>query len=299
MANLRTALCCSHAPGLIRSGGDNSPARVRLEAAYDQAAAQLASLRLDFLVVIVDDHFDNYFLNSMPTFSLGANDRYDTADEGIGGYWSGQFRGHEGASTALGRGLVERGFDLAISYGDMALDHAATIPIPRLFGANPPPVVPLIVNCVWPPIPSARRCWQLGRAIAEVLQSWGEDLNYGLIGSGGLSHQLSGQDFGTINEAFDRSFLARVCGERRSELADLTEEDLRQGGEGALELLNWIVVAGAVGDDLEASVLGYEPLPSAVTGMGIVRYDLPALSGRSNLADAASAVALGTGTGTA
>lgn len=274
MASLRSAMCCSHAPGLLQVD-DTSDARKRLNAGYAAAAARMSATPLDFVVFVIDDHLDNYFLNSMPTFALGAAPRYGVADEGIGGYWDGELHGSEAALTALAKGLVGRGFDLAISYDDMVLDHAVTIPFPRLFPENAPAIVPLVVNCVWSPIPSAARVWQLGQAIREVLAEWDEDLSYGLIATGGMSHQLSGYDFGTIDETFDRKVLEIICGDRRSQLAEWSEDDLRVGGDGALELLNWIAVAGAVGDEAGASVLAYEPMPAAVTGMGVICYDLP------------------------
>lgn len=132
MASLRSAMCCSHAPGLLQVD-DTSDARKRLNAGYAAAAARMSATPLDFVVFVIDDHLDNYFLNSMPTFALGAAPRYGVADEGIGGYWDGELHGSEAASTALAKGLVGRGFDLAISYDDMVLDHAVTIPFPACF----------------------------------------------------------------------------------------------------------------------------------------------------------------------
>lgn len=274
MARLSVAFCCSHAPALVQKKRDEIPGWDRLNKAYDQLASRLAAEAPDFLIVVYDDHLDNFFLNALPTFALGAAPEYGVADEGLGGYWHGKIPGHEKASLVLAEGLVAAGFDLTVCHGDMALDHGASIPVPRVSRDTPLAVVPLAVNCVWPPIPSAARCWELGRAIRRVLSEWDEDVTYGIVGTGGLSHQLDGAQFGRINQRFDQNILDIASGDRRRRLSELSEEELRRGGDGALEILNWTVAAAAAGDEAKAEVLAYEPLTSAVTGMAVLVYDL-------------------------
>ena len=52
------------------------------------------------------------------------------------------------------------------------------------------PIVPLVVNVFAPPLPSLRRCDELGAASAAALRSDGADKRVAVIASGGLSHRL-------------------------------------------------------------------------------------------------------------
>lgn len=274
MADLRVAFCCSHAPALVNSDRGASPQWERVNSAFDRLTERVAHAKPDFLIVIYDDHLDNFFLNAFPTFALGAADSYGIADEGIGGYHDAPVPGAPDLSRRLADGLVSEGFDLTVCYGDMMLDHGAAIPVPRVAGADLPPIIPLAVNCVWPPMPSAKRCWILGQAIRREIASWSTDISFGVIGTGGLSHQLDGKNFGEIIEDFDREMLALFAGPKRSASRALSASDLKRGGDGAMELLNWTVVAGIVGDDPEGVILSYEPVTSAVTGMGVLAFNV-------------------------
>src|SRR5262249_26308983 len=51
------------------------------------------------------------------------------------------------------------------------------------------PAVPFFTNTFYPPNqPSVRRCFSLGKALADAIASWDADLRVAVIGSGGMSH---------------------------------------------------------------------------------------------------------------
>jgi protocatechuate 4,5-dioxygenase beta chain len=79
-------------------------------------------------------------------------------------------------------------------------------------GGKPWPVriVPVEVNTVQFPLPSAARCYRLGEAIGRAVASYPTDLRVLILGTGGLSHQLDGQRAGFINKEFDREFMASL-----------------------------------------------------------------------------------------
>jgi protocatechuate 4,5-dioxygenase beta chain len=68
-------------------------------------------------------------------------------------------------------------------------------------------MVPISINTVQFPPPSARRCYALGRAVGEAIASWDSGKRVVVIGTGGLSHQLDGPRAGFINKAFDLQFM--------------------------------------------------------------------------------------------
>ena len=47
----------------------------------------------------------------------------------------------------------------------------------------------------------------LGKAIKKAVESWHEDLNVVIFGTGGMSHQIQGPRAGLINKKFDTAFL--------------------------------------------------------------------------------------------
>jgi protocatechuate 4,5-dioxygenase beta chain len=68
-------------------------------------------------------------------------------------------------------------------------------------------VVPICINTVQFPLPSAKRVYAMGKAVGEAIKSWDSSKTVAVIASGGLSHQLDGERAGFINKAFDLQFL--------------------------------------------------------------------------------------------
>ena len=58
--------------------------------------------------------------------------------------------------------------------------------------------------------PDALRVAQLGRALGRALRSYPEDLTVGLLGTGGMSHQLAGARAGFINPDFDALWMQAI-----------------------------------------------------------------------------------------
>ena len=99
---------------------------------------------------------------------------------------------------------------------EMDVDHGLTVPMSLMFGqpdAWPCKVIPLAVNVVTYPPPSGNRCWALGEAIRRAVESFPDDLNVQIWGTGGMSHQLQGTRAGLINAEWDNRFLDRLVGD--------------------------------------------------------------------------------------
>ena len=71
---------------------------------------------------------------------------------------------------------------------------------------------------MYPP-PTGHRCFMLGRAIRKAVESYPEDLRVVIMGTGGMSHQISGPRAGLINSKFDKAFLDNLTKNRRSSRA--------------------------------------------------------------------------------
>lgn len=269
MAELVASFCCSHAPTLARLMNERDKSQEGIVSIYQDLGSRVRSYDTDFLILIYNDHIDNFFLDAFPTFALGVGEVHDIADEGKGGYWDGKLRGASQEAMHVLQCLVRDNFDLTVSYGEMALDHGAIVPLlmADLVGL---PIIPLSVNCVIPPVPSASRCWDLGTAIRRSIETMEQDARCVVIATGGLSHQLSGPAFGNISKKFDREILEKIVGKQRESISDLTREDLLKGGEGGLEVLNWVVAAGVAGEDFKGETLTYDATSALMTGLAVI-----------------------------
>ena len=56
-----------------------------------------------------------------------------------------------------------------------------------------------MINTVQHPLPSPKRCYNLGRSLGRAIEAYPEDLKVVIIGTGGLSHQLDGERAEFIN----------------------------------------------------------------------------------------------------
>jgi protocatechuate 4,5-dioxygenase beta chain len=130
-------------------------------------------------------------------------------------------------------------------------------------------VIPVVVNVTQFPTPSGNRCWMLGEALAHAVESFPEDLNVQIWGTGGMSHQLQGPRAGLINPEFDNAFLDGLVDDTDG-LRKITRlEYLRESGSEGIELIMWLIMRGALGDDVEQLHRFYH-VPASNTAVGHV-----------------------------
>jgi protocatechuate 4,5-dioxygenase beta chain len=118
-----------------------------------------------------------------------------------------------------------------------------------LWPAGPPPVriVPISINTVQHPLPSATRCVKFGQAIGRSILKYPQELKVLVISTGGLSHQLDGERAGFINPGFDSLCLNSLIN-APSDLTRYTTHDLVElAGTQGVEILNWIIGRGILG----------------------------------------------------
>jgi aromatic ring-opening dioxygenase catalytic subunit (LigB family) len=133
----------------------------------------------------------------------------------------------------------------------MAVDHGLTVPLSLMCGqpaAWPCPVIPFAVNVVQYPVPSGRRCFLLGQAIRNAVESFDEPLNVQVWGTGGMSHQLQGPRAGLINKAFDNAFLDQLVADPEGLAAKPHIDYVREAGSEGIELVMWLIARGAMSD---------------------------------------------------
>jgi protocatechuate 4,5-dioxygenase beta chain len=128
-------------------------------------------------------------------------------------------------------------------------------------------VIPFAVNVVQYPPPSGRRCFELGRALARAVASYGPDVNVQVWGTGGMSHQLQGPRAGLINSEFDRRFLDLLVQDPEALTRMPRDQYLREAGSEGIELVMWLIMRGALGRDVR-EVRRFYHVPASNTAVG-------------------------------
>jgi protocatechuate 4,5-dioxygenase beta chain len=131
--------------------------------------------------------------------------------------------------------------------------------------------VPIAVNVLQHPLPTARRCYRLGQAIRAAVESYERDVKVAIIGTGGMSHQLTGSNFGEMQRENDLDFLDRIENDPES-LTKLTHQAMMEkfGVEG-IELIMWLVMRGALSSGARKVHRNY--YAPMTTGMGLITLE--------------------------
>jgi protocatechuate 4,5-dioxygenase beta chain len=122
---------------------------------------------------------------------------------------------------------------------------------------------------------SAARCYELGQAMARVLEK--DSRRIAIIGSGGLSHDPFGPRNVWLDEPLDRWVLEQVAHSNCQALKDLYGFDSMTVRGGTGEIRCWLTAAGAM-EYLGAkpTVVDYIPAYETVTGCGFAYWVRPA-----------------------
>ena len=235
----------------------------------------LTRVRPDVAVVIYNDHGLNFFLDKLPTFSVGAAAEYRHADEGWGIPVVATFAGDLDLSWHLINTLVEKEFDITTCQ-EMLVDHAFTIPMSLLWpGTGSPPVrtVPVCINTVQFPIPSARRSYHLGEAIGAAIEAWDSDARVVVLGTGGLSHQLDGERAGFMNKDFDLKFMDSLIEQPDWATQYSSTELVELVGSQGVELLMWLAARAALPGNVRKVHSNYH-IPISNTASGLMAIEM-------------------------
>ena len=261
MARITASVYTSHVPAIgaaIDQGRTGEPYWRPLFDGYEASRSWMHDHTPDVVVLVYNDHATAFSLAMIPTFAIGTGSRYEIADEGWGPRPVPAVEGHPELAAHIAHSVIQQDFDLTI-VNEMPVDHGLTVPLSLLFGqpdAWPCRIIPLAVNVVHYPVPSGRRCLELGRAIRRAIETFddwdddggGDGLDVQVWGTGGMSHQLQGPRAGLINAEWDRAFLDRLVDDPVGLSAVPHVEYVREAGSEAIELVMWLIARGAMAD---------------------------------------------------
>ncbi len=278
MAEVIWGLATSHVPSIgaaMDRGRTADPYWKPLFDGYQPAREWLAGQTPDVAIVIYNDHANGIDLDIVPTFAIGTAERYRVADEGFGRRPVPDVVGSPALSLHLLQSLMDDGFDLTV-FQELDVDHGLTVPLsvwtPEPGDAWPCPVVPLLVNVIQYPQPTAARCYALGQALGRAIAAFDGAATVGILGTGGMSHQLAGARAGFINPTFDHMFLDAIEHDPAA-LAAMTREDyIRQAGSEGIELIMWLVMRGAMNAQIRKVHSTYH-VPASNTAAALALFD--------------------------
>jgi 2,3-dihydroxyphenylpropionate 1,2-dioxygenase len=239
-----------HAPQLFTRPPSEDPAQLDADiAAMRELGKSLDETKPDAVIVIGSDHLETFFLSSVPTFAVMsgesshahfANKDYDLPI-------------HQALAEEILDGLVRADFDMSYSQ-DAVLGHSFAAIYEWVIEGRAIPVIPIFVNAYLPPLPSARRCEALGKAIAKIIE--GRPERVAIVASGGMSHYPGTWKYPQPAFDFDHWAIKKMEQGKHDALLDLTVEQLDEVGN--TEMLPWMILFGAIGNQ-PGELLTYQP----------------------------------------
>jgi gallate dioxygenase len=251
MARIVGAIATSHTPtiGFAFDGKkQDDPVWKPIFEAYEPIKAWLTEKKPDVMFVIYNDHISSFFFDHYSAFVLGIGEEYKVADEGGGARNLPPIKGHGPLARHIGNALMADEFDMSF-FQNKGLDHGCFSPLSILLPHDPEwptTIIPLQMGVLQFPVPSAARCYKLGQAIRNAIESYPEDLKVVMVATGGLSHQVQGERCGFNNPPWDQKFL-ELLEKDPVALTRMTHADhARLGGMESSEIIMWLTMRGAM-----------------------------------------------------
>ncbi|BFM07835.1 gallate dioxygenase [Halioxenophilus aromaticivorans] len=276
MAKIIGGIAASHTPTIGFAKDTKTiedPAWAEVFKMFQPINDWLAKKQPDVLFFIYNDHITSFFLDHYSPFVLGVDDEYVTADEGGGARQHPPVSGHAELSRHIGKSLFADEFDISF-YQKKPIDHGLFSPLSMMTDRGNTwsgAIVPLQVGVLQFPIPTAKRCFKLGKALRRAIESFPEDISVALVATGGLSHQVHGERCGFNNPQWDEQFLDALQHDPEA-LTQYTHAEYAElaGMEGA-EIIMWLIMRGALSSQV-ACVHRQTHLPS-MTNIATVIYE--------------------------
>lgn len=250
MGKVILGLAAPHNPNITsRPDKMSSDVQSKLDSAFGRLKKGLSEASPDCLLILTSDHVTNFFYNNAPMFCLGVSDTCtgpapkELAELRIP-------RATLKVDTNMAKGLLHYGIESGIDFSysrEMILDHAFMVPLSLLTPHMDLPIVPLHINGMLPPRPTAARCYRLGRQIGDYIRNH-YDGKVAVLASGSFSGDIGGPKMGSIDTALDLEFLDLVKDGKGQQMVDKATPEILDRAGVANEILIWITLQGVLGE---------------------------------------------------
>ena len=196
MAQIVSIIGITHNPFMPRlfKQPQQPPGAAKIKERIAMMRQKLAEAKVDVLVCIGNDHLHQFFMDNMPAFMIGKMEQYDGIfydEERDFGLPKCKLQGDLDVSDAIMEGAFDRGVDFSYS-NELPIDHSIVVPMMFVRPEMDIPIVPILTNCIAPPMPRPRRYFEVGKALRAAIDSLPTNKRIGVLVSGHLSLEIGG-----------------------------------------------------------------------------------------------------------
>jgi hypothetical protein len=231
-------------PSKVQNEGQSSPTGLL----FGKARDSLAAARPDVIIIFDTDHYNTFFFDNFPIFAIGIDESFRGPNDEPPAMPIYEVASMPKLAEAIRDDGVRAGFDIA-TVRDFSCDHSVMVPLHFVNPRMTWPVIPFFISGHVPPLPPARRCYELGKQIRKTIEAYPENLRVAVIGTGSFSLEVFGPRIrlGFTDGVPDPEWVHEVCGyihagDSDALIAAATEKRLQAAGNVAGELLNWIAM---------------------------------------------------------
>jgi protocatechuate 4,5-dioxygenase beta chain len=252
MAQIVSIIGMTHNPFMPRlfQQPQQPPGAAKVRERIEMMRKKLAEANPDVLITIGNDHLHQFFMDNMPAFMIGKMDQYDgTFHDEIRefGLPTCKLPGDVELSDAIMEGAFDRGVDFAYS-NELTIDHSIVVPMIFVRPEMDIPIVPILTNCIAPPMPRAKRFYEVGKAIRAALDSLPAKKRIGVLVSGHLSLEIGGPkqfERHLTDPNFDATAVGWIAnGDIQSAAEGCTPEKMIKAGNMTSGYLNFLMMMG-------------------------------------------------------
>ena len=263
MAELVAVIASTHNPRIFwnRDRADKAEFDA-MEATFRRVRDMLAQARPDIIVMVANDHFDNFFFDNLPTFAVA------TGPVAEGPFWYESEimllpRYRAPVSLGVARYILRNGIEQGIQFSqvhEFRIDHAFTLPLSYLRPEADLGLVPIMTNAFGYPIAANRRWYELGQFLNRAIRDWPGRERIAVLGSFNLNVEVGGPNAGKSKPQFSEWLIDLMRRGARDEILDtLTVPRLVEEGNSTAEFLNYVAMLGIV-EDAPPDFIAHQPV---------------------------------------
>jgi len=252
MAQIVTIIGITHNPFMPRlfQQPEQPPGAAKVKERIAMMRQKLAEAKPDVLITIGNDHLHQFFMDNMPAFMIGKMDAYDgtfydeTREFGLP---TCKLQGDLELSDAIMEGAFDQGVDFSYS-NELTIDHSIIVPMMFVRPEMDIPIVPILTNCIAPPMPRPKRFYEVGKAIRGAIDNLGTNKRIGVLVSGHLSLEVGGPrqfERHLMDPNFDAAAVGWIAnGDIQSAAEGCTPQKMIKAGNMTSGYLNFLMMMG-------------------------------------------------------
>lgn len=262
MAELVEIMGISHSPNFPGQIAQTNPEPAITEAArdYELMRQRMAGTKPDAMIVIASDHLNQFFMDNMPAFLIGKAPRaegpfpHEMRTFGIAPY-------RADVEVDMAKSMLQLAPKMGVDFSfsdEFRIDHAFTVPLNFIRPEMDLPIIPIFTNVMAPPVPPAKRFFEVGKALRKIIDALPLNKRVGVLSSGHLAIEIGGPKEGrsSSDPEFDRRMMNLLGhGEVENVIREATWDKMMASGNVTPGFLNFVLLMG-LADGMPPSVWG-------------------------------------------